>query len=100
MTRQGRGCMGLVLPAMALPMPCRAGRRLVQGLSILLVAWVGVASAEPKRVLIVHSLGSASPPFATDSVAFEIELTEKLGSALISTRSRWTKRSLSASKNA
>src|SRR5882762_11335584 len=32
-----------------------------------------------KRVLIVHSFGSAAPPFTTHSIAFETELTEKLG---------------------
>ena len=37
------------------------------------------AAAGPKRVLIVNSFGSASPPFTTHSIAFETELTEKLG---------------------
>ena len=46
---------------------------------ILLSAWIGVASAAPRRVLIVHSFGSAAPPFTTHSIAFETELTEKLG---------------------
>jgi signal transduction histidine kinase len=32
-----------------------------------------------KRVLIVHSFGSAAPPFTTHSIAFETELTERLG---------------------
>src|SRR5436190_20049944 len=32
-----------------------------------------------KRVLIVHSFGSAAPPFTTHSIAFETELTEKMG---------------------
>jgi hypothetical protein len=73
-----RAFLGVMLRISATPMSCRRGR-LVQGLSIFLVAWAGVASAEPKRVLIVHSFGSASPPFTTHSVAFETELTEKLG---------------------
>jgi len=33
----------------------------------------------PKRVLIVHSFSSGSPPFTIHSVAFETELTEKMG---------------------
>src|SRR5262245_61020187 len=37
------------------------------------------AAAAPKRVLIVHSFGSAAPPFTTHSIAFETELTEKIG---------------------
>src|SRR5436190_5342624 len=32
-----------------------------------------------KRVLIVHSFGSAAPPFTTHSIAFETELTERMG---------------------
>jgi len=32
-----------------------------------------------QRVLIVHSFGSAAPPFTTHSIAFETELTEELG---------------------
>ena len=38
------------------------------------------ATVEPaKRVLVVHSFGAAAPPFTTYSVAFETELTERLG---------------------
>ena len=37
------------------------------------------ASPETKRVLVVHSFGSAAPPFTTHSIAFETELTEKMG---------------------
>jgi hypothetical protein len=33
----------------------------------------------PKRVLIVHSFGNAAPPFTTHSIAFETELTQKMG---------------------
>src|SRR3954468_8308499 len=32
-----------------------------------------------KRVLVVHSFGSAAPPFTTHSTAFETELTERIG---------------------
>ena len=38
----------------------------------------GVAEAG-KRVLVIHSFGSAAPPFTTYSVAFETELTQRLG---------------------
>lgn len=38
-----------------------------------------LAAENAKRVLIVHSFGSAAPPFTTHSVAFETELTERLG---------------------
>src|SRR5262245_11541505 len=37
------------------------------------------AAAVPKRVLIVHSFGLGTPPFTTHSIAFETELTEKMG---------------------
>jgi PAS domain S-box-containing protein len=41
---------------------------------------ITVAGAEvPKKVLIVHSFGSAAPPFTTHSIAFETELTRKIG---------------------
>lgn len=36
-------------------------------------------AASAKRVLVVHSFGNAAPPFTTHSIAFETELTEKLG---------------------
>src|SRR5438093_6363261 len=55
-------------------------QRLLWGLSALLLGTViSVAAAQPKRVLIVHSFGSAAPPFTTHSIAFETELTEKMG---------------------
>ena len=38
-----------------------------------------IAAAVPKRVLIVHSFGNAAPPFTTHAIAFETELTEKMG---------------------
>ena len=37
------------------------------------------AAAEPKRVLLVHSFGSATPPFTVEATAFETELVEKMG---------------------
>ena len=37
------------------------------------------SAAEPKRVLLVHSFGSAAPPFTVESTAFETELVEKMG---------------------
>jgi PAS domain S-box-containing protein len=40
---------------------------------------MGAEGADAKRVLIVHSFGSAAPPFTTTSVAFETELTERIG---------------------
>ncbi len=36
-------------------------------------------AAGPKRVLLVHSFGSASPPFTVESRAFETELAQKMG---------------------
>src|SRR4051794_23621140 len=47
----------------------------------LLLALSGSA-APLKRVLIVHSFGSAAPPFTTHSVAFETELTEQMKGAV------------------
>src|SRR5260370_14748403 len=35
-----------------------------------------------KRVLVVHSFGSAAPPFTTHSIAVETELTERIGERL------------------
>src|SRR5262245_47823956 len=45
--------------------------------AVLLADSVSVAA--PKRVLVVHSFGSAAPPFTTHSTAFEKELTDKMG---------------------
>jgi PAS domain S-box-containing protein len=55
-------------------------RRLLSGLRLLflLLTTLG-AAAQPKRVLIVHSFGSAAPPFTTASTAFETALTEEMG---------------------
>jgi signal transduction histidine kinase len=38
-----------------------------------------VSAAEPKRVLLIHSFGSAAPPFTVESMAFETELVAKMG---------------------
>ena len=46
------------------------------------MAFLGVKNAaadEPKRVLLVHSFGSAAPPFTVESTAFETELVGKMG---------------------
>ena len=37
------------------------------------------AAAAQKPVLLVHSFGSATPPFTVESTAFETELVEKMG---------------------
>jgi len=67
----GHGC-GLPLLIRSFKLACL--------LSCLLLALAtSSAAAEAKRVLIVHSFGSAAPPFTTHSVAFETELTEKFG---------------------
>ena len=36
-------------------------------------------AAEPKRVLLIHSFGSGTPPFTVESTAFETELVAKMG---------------------
>jgi hypothetical protein len=36
-------------------------------------------AAEAKRVLLIHSFGSATPPFTVESTAFETELVGKIG---------------------
>ena len=62
------------------------------GFLLLTLVTFCASAAGPKRVLVVHSFGSASPPFTTHSIAFETELTEKMGNGLILTRFRWTRR--------
>src|SRR5215470_12628844 len=46
---------------------------------LALALTAAVAGTVPKKVLIVHSFGSAAPPFTTHSIAFETELTERIG---------------------
>ncbi len=53
--------------------------RVCVGFLLLTFATFCVSAADAKRVLIVHSFGNGSPPFTTHSIAFETELTEKLG---------------------
>jgi PAS domain S-box-containing protein len=53
---------------------------LLAALAGLAVLSTGTAwAAAPKKVLVVHSFGNASPPFTTHSIAFETELTERIG---------------------
>ncbi len=40
---------------------------------------VAAQTNQSKRVLIVHSFGSDSPPFTTHSIAFETALTQEIG---------------------
>ena len=59
--------------------PKRCGRAIALCLLFGSVTGLCVAASSPKRVLIIHSFGSAAPPFTTHSTAFETELTEKMG---------------------
>jgi len=54
-----------------LPVICRADS--------LTVATPTAPTDAPKRVLIVHSFGSSTPPFTTHSTAFETTLTHEMG---------------------
>jgi PAS domain S-box-containing protein len=56
----------------------RAVRCAVGALVALVIITAGAADV-PKKVLIVHSFGSAAPPFTTHSITFETELTERIG---------------------
>src|SRR5215471_18087269 len=49
---------------------------------LLAFSQVFAQAAQPKRVLIIHSFGSVSPPFTTESTAFVTELTERQGEAV------------------
>src|SRR5262245_37290096 len=46
---------------------------------LLLICLAPSALAATKRVLVIHSFGNGTPPFTTHAVAFETELTEKMG---------------------
>jgi len=48
-------------------------------LCLLALGSLSAPAAAPRRVLVVHSFGIASPPFTTHSTAFEKTLTEELG---------------------
>jgi PAS domain S-box-containing protein len=65
--------MGLRAFTLCLHLVCQIGWLL------LLLTPNGGLAAEPKRVLVVHSFGSAAPPFTTTSTAFETALTEAMG---------------------
>lgn len=79
MTRCGRACQRTLLPVKLASAPHRAGCRVLLGLTLFLSLALGIAHANPPRVLIIHSFGGAAPPFTTHSIAFETELTEKMG---------------------
>ena len=51
----------------------------VTAATISLLTSSSVSATEPKRVLLIHSFGSAAPPFTIESTAFESELVAKLG---------------------
>ncbi len=40
---------------------------------------INASAAEPKRVLIINSFGSAAPPFSIHETSFEGELVKNLG---------------------
>jgi PAS domain S-box-containing protein len=61
-----------------------SGRKCVRVVVALVGCWLcltvtAASAAGAKRVLVVHSFGSAAPPFTTHSEAFETELTKKMG---------------------
>ena len=52
------------------------------GLVLVLLVTSSAAGAEARRVLIVHSFGRATPPFAMQSTAFQTTLTKELGESV------------------
>ena len=60
----------------------RALSRLSLGLVVFALMANSAAWAEAKRVLIVHSFGRATPPFATQSTAFQTTLTKELAESV------------------
>jgi signal transduction histidine kinase len=60
----------------------RMWTRVSLGLLILVLGASCAAAAEPKRVLIVHSFGRATPPFAAQSTAFQTTLTKEFGESI------------------
>ena len=78
--------------ALKLPLPCRLRLcdvwklRRAQFLPFIatvavfaLIFTANAPAAEPKRVLLIHSFGSGTPPFTVESTAFETELVGKMG---------------------
>ena len=63
--------------------PCGFAKLRLSGvvltLAFLVYATVTTATPLPKHVLIVHSFGSAAPPFTVHSTAFQSALVEKMG---------------------
>ena len=45
----------------------------------LIATVTSATAAEPKRVLIINSFGSAAPPFSIHETSFESELVKNLG---------------------
>ena len=71
---------GSVILSTPVTRPTPNCRQLLSGLRLLflLLTTLG-AAAKPKRVLVVHSFGSAAPPFTITSTAFETALKEEMG---------------------
>ena len=53
-----------------------------RALILVIVTAVGAGAAEPKRVLLVQSFGSAATPFTARLIAFETELIAKMGDSV------------------
>jgi PAS domain S-box-containing protein len=74
-TRRAKGPAGIVLAAVFR----FVAHPLIVGVTLSVLATVCSFAAEPKRVLVVHSFGSAAPPFTVHSMAFENALVSKMG---------------------
>jgi hypothetical protein len=53
--------------------------RLLRSAGYQVASFCSPAPLAPGRVLVVHSFGSAAPPFTTHSIAFETALTKEIG---------------------
>ena len=62
--------------------PMRTLTRFSLALVVFALMANSAAWAEAKRVLIVHSFGRATPPFATQSTAFQTTLTKEFGESV------------------
>src|SRR5215831_15304827 len=62
--------------------PMSTWARLSLGIAFIVLTTTSAAGAEAKRVLIVHSFGRATPPFAMQSTAFQATLTKELGTSV------------------